>query len=321
MILFHKYYSRKLLFAADVLAALEGADKRGLPRSRMNALAQRYGIQNLLCSQLLSSMAEEGLIEYDAAQKVYLRSMLEGQAFPLAHAEEAYLQRILRLPQAALFLPLALSDKLRDPEAETDDGSIQTMEPLGEQGNPTLSQPEFHCILEAISLGCAVSYRYRARNAEEPRRASAVPWRLEYSAYDNRWWLILYSPEEGRCVKAWLSHLSEIRLEPQITAPEQEILAARKRALMPEPVVLRVENARNALERCFLVLEQKQFEESKLHPDGSATISFRNYRYEEAELLRQLLYLGPNVRLLAPRSLRAALLRLVEQALTQFEEA
>ena len=311
MTLFHKYYSRKLLFAADVLAALKGAGAKGLPGPRISDLALRYGIQNPLCAQLLGLLKAEGLIEFDRDRSVYLLSSVKQPSFPLSNAEESYLQEILRLPQAALFLPRALAERLTDPRAVCDDASIQTMEAFGEQRNPALSQPEFCRILEAVSRGCAISYRYRSRDGEA-RRGCAVPWRLEYSAYDNRWWLILYSPEERRCVKAWLSHLSDVGLERHITVPEKDILAARKQALMPDPVVLRVENARNALERCFLILEQKEFEDSRLHPDGSATISFRYYRYEETELLRQLLYLGPNVELLAPQSLRAALLELVE---------
>ena len=319
MTLFHKYNSRKLLFAADVLAALEGAGAEGLPRAQLNALALRYGIQNPLCEQLLTLLEQKMLIVYDSTQRVYRLGEDEVPALPLSKAEESYLQEILRLPQAELFLPPALAEKLTAPQAETNVDSIQAMEAQGETRNPTMSQPEFCRLLEAISCGCAVSYRFCAKNDKTPQEACAVPWRLEYSPFDNRWWVILYHPEEKRCIKAWLSHLSDIALVRHIKVPEKEILAARRKALMPEPVVLRVEDAKNALERCFLVLEQKQFEDSMLHADGSATIRFRYYRYEENELLRQLLFLGPSVQLLGPKSLRAKLLALVEQALEHFD--
>ena len=318
MTLFHKYYSRKLLFAVDVLAALKGAGSDGLTRTQLNELALRYGIQNPLCEQLLALMDQGALIEYNRTQKVYRLLADRISLLPLSNAEESYLQEILRLPQAALFLPPDLTKKLTNPQAEINFDSIQAMEALGEAQNPALSQPEFCRILEAIVRGCAVSYRFRVRNAEAPREACAIPWRLEYSPYDNRWWVILYHPEEKRCIKAWLSNLSDIVLERQITVPEKEILDARRKALMPEPVVLRVQDAKNALERCFLVLEQKQFEDSKLFSDGSVTIRFRYYRYEEQEILRQLLFLGPNVQLLAPKSLRVALLKQVDQALLWF---
>ena len=276
MSLFHKYFSRKLLFAADVLAAIKGAGQKGLPVKRLQELAIRYGIQPPLCAQLLELLEDAALIERDDMRSVYRLSTTELPPLALSGVEEDYLQRILRLPQAALFLPSSFAEKLTDHNADIDETSIQTMDAYGEQQNPKLSQPEFCRILEAISLGCAISYQYRSRNAEVTQRAR------------------------------------------HITVLEKEILTARKLALMPEPVVLRVENARNALERCFLVLERKQLMDSRLDPDGSATISFRYFRYEENELLRQLLYLGPNVQLLSPQSLRTALLKQVNQALSWF---
>ena len=94
---------------------------------------------------------------------------------------------------------------------------------------------------------------------------------------------------------------------------------AREALLMPEPIVLHVQDTRNTLERCFLVMERQQFLESRLHEDGSCTLRFRYYRYEESDILRQLLYLGPGVTLVSPASLRQALLERVERALENFD--
>ena len=325
MTLFHKYYSRKLQFAADVLAALHGAGKKGLPEKTLQKLALRYGIQNPLCADLLKLLADADLLIWDQRSRAYYEEDNYIPPLPLSAAEKSYLQQILRLPQAELFLPPALAERLRTSAVPAwDEEIIQSLDAAGQPGNPKLTQPEFCLLLEAITRGCGISYRYCARSSKEAREGRAIPWRLEYSAYDNRWWIILYVPEEGRCVKAWLSNLSEIRLEFQITAPEKEILAARRKALAPEPVVLRVkpgetpQRTQNAMERCFLVLERQEFESTQLNPDGGATVRFRYYRYEENELLRQLLYLGPNIQVLAPHSLRTALLDLVNQALEQF---
>lgn len=328
MTLFHKYYSRKLFFAADVLAALHGAGKTGVEEKELQALALRYGIQNPLCSELLRLLRDAALLTWDRGSRKYYEEERHVPQFPLSAIEESYLQQILAMPQAELFLPPALAERLRTSTPPAwDENIIQTLDAAGQPGNPNLTQREFCLLLEAIARSCAVSYRFCAKNATEARKGCAVPWRLEYSAYDNRWWIILYDHEAGRCVKAWLPNLSEIRLEPQITVSEEEILQARREALMPEPVVLRVKPAetpqktRNAMDRCFLVLERKEFESSQLHSDGSATVSFRYYRYEENELLRQLLYLGPGIQLLAPQSLRTALLELVNQALERFGKA
>ena len=326
MTLFHKYYSRKLLFAADVLAALQGAPEHTLPRSALERLSIRYGMSPQLCTEVLQLLTSLELIVWQRETRRY--HLETGWAstvpqLPPSAIEEDYLQWILRLPQATLFLPEALRRKLTDAEHLQDSSEhIQKLMPFGEQAQPSLSQPEFCCILEAISRGCAISYDYQTRDSKEPVRTTAAPWRLEYSAYDNRWWIILYTLDENRrCVKAWLGNLSHIHLEPQIHVPEQEILDAREALLMPEPIVLHVKDTRNALERCFLVMERQRFQESRLLEDGSAILSFHYYRFEESDLLRQLLYLGPAVELKSPPALRKALLERVDRALDNFSNA
>lgn len=323
MTLFHKYYSRKLLFAADVLAALHGADGNRLPRSALERLSARYGMSPQLCAEILKLLTELELIVWQREDHSYrLETGWAGAVpqLPPSAVEETYLQGILRLPQAALFLPDALRERLtKAADMPSERGMIQTLDPNGEQTQPSLSQAEFRCILEAIARGCAIRHRFKTRMSSVAVEAMAVPWRLEYSAYDNRWWIILYTlGEQRRCVKAWLGNLSDIHLEPQLRVEEAEIVRARESLLMPEPIVLHVQDTRNALERCFLVMERQQFEESRLLEDGSAMLSFRYYRFEESNILRQLLYLGPAVELIGPAHLRKALLERVEQALQNF---
>lgn len=323
MILFHKYFSRKLLYAADVLATLHGAKNNILPKASLEALSDRYGMSPQLCAEVLKLLTDLELIVRQREDQTYrLETGWAGEVpkLPPSDVEETYLQWILRLPQAALFLPDALREKLT--AAQTflpDETTVQTVSAFGETAQPSLSQPEFRTVLEAISAGCAIRYQFKSRNTADAAETVAVPWRLEYSAYDNRWWILLYTlGEDRRCVKAWLSNLSQIRLEPQIRVQEAEILAAREKLLMPEPIVLHVKDTKNALERCFLVMEQQPFSESVLNDDGSAMLSFRYYRFEESDLLRKLLYLGPAVELKSPAYLREALLERVEQALKNF---
>ena len=68
-------------------------------------------------------------------------------------------------------------------------------------------------------------------------------------------------------------------------------------------------------------MERQRFQESRLLEDGSAILSFHYYRFEESDLLRQLLYLGPAVELKSPPALRKALLERVDRALDNFSNA
>lgn len=158
-------------------------------------------------------------------------------------------------------------------------------------------------------------YLFTRDHQTVPRQAEALPWKLEYSAYDRRWWVILYDPGQSRTIKARLDNLEEIRLLGPSGVEDGEVEAAMDRLLEPEPVVLEVRRTRGTLERCFLVLENQLFERTRQVSEDCFYVSFRYYRFDRSEILRRLLYLGPGVRLISPPDLREALVALLDQAL------
>ena len=159
-----------------------------------------------------------------------------------------------------------------------------------------------------------IRYRYRTREDGTYIQCEMTPWKLEYSAYDRRWWVILYDAAAGRTIKARLDNLKDVALGDRSDASPEDIAAAMESLLAPEPVVLQVDDVKNVLERCFLAFENQLFEETVQQPGQGCRIAFRYYRFDEGEILRRLLYLGPDVKLLAPQSLREKLLQMVKQA-------
>ena len=322
MKLFHKYYSRKLLFAIEVLDALQGAKEQTLNWGELTRLSNRLGMTADLRAEVLNVLTEESRIVRVEDTSIYRLDTswtTTTPKLPTSKIEEDYLQMILRLPQAEQFLSRELRDRLTDPQASIlNTDAIQTIEPNGEQTQLKLSQPEFRMILDAIEMGCAIRYRYISEQGKAAMEKHAVPWRLQYSAFDNRWWIILYTLKDHRCVKIALGSISDVQLEKHIQVKEADILKAREKDLAAEPAILQVKNTKNALERCFFVMDRQQFEDSELLEDGSAKLTYRYYHFETSDLLRRLLYLGPAVALIGPPKLRKALLEHVERALNHF---
>lgn len=313
MKLFHKYQSRAVQFSLELLALLEAQD--GITRQEMDGLARRLGLS--YADQVAAPLVRAGILE----QKDGLwRRGNEFRAFalPPGRAELDYLQYILTLPQAELMLAPEIRQQLS--RAGGDGGALEAIQHLAPQGEPLPRDPGgdgVRCLLRAIRENRLIRYRYRTRDTEHYQESVVHPWKLEYSAYDRRWWVILYHPGEGRTIKARLDNLRDVELlGPSDVSPE-EIQAAMERLLEPEPVVLRVQKTRGALERCFLVFENQLFLETEQLSPETVRLAFRFYRFDRGEILRRLLYLGPAVELLAPRSLRNELLALVEQALAQ----
>lgn len=313
MNLFHKYQSRAFQFSLELLALLEARDS--LTRKEMDELACRLGLS--YADQVAAPLVQAGILEQKDGR--WSRGG-EFWAFALApgRAELDYLQYILTLPQAELLLDPETRQTLS--QAGGDSGPLRAIQHLAPQGEPLPQSPGrdgVRRLLQAIREKRLVRYRYRTRDTESYRESVVHPWKLEYSAYDRRWWVILYHPQERRTIKARLDNLRDVELlGPSQVAPE-EIQAAMERLLEPEPVVLQVRKTRGALERCFLVFENQLFLETEQLSPEAVRLSFQFYRFDQGEILRRLLYLGPAVELLAPQSLREELLALVEQALEQ----
>lgn len=311
MNLFQKYQSRALQFSIDVLSAL--VKKQELSESEVDALARKNYLA--YSDQVMQSLYEAELIlPAERGCKVPL-----GQPsfrFPLGRLELDYLQYILRLPEASLFLEEGLREKLEKKLPSTDFFSpVQGFAPQGES-EFNFSMPNcFRKILQAIRQGRRIRYEFCTQREQTLQKSEALPWKLEFSSYDRRWWVILYLAEEKRTVKACLKNLRNIELLGEQRIPQETILDAVDRLLAPEPIVIEVRKEMGAVERCFMVFEHQPFVETEQLPGDLVRMVFRYYRFDEEEILRRLLYLGPMVSLRAPIDLRLKLSELLEQAL------
>lgn len=312
MKLFNKYQSRALQFVLDLLAQLQST---ALSTSQIQALAQQWGLD--YADQVIQPLCRAGFLEQTTDG---YRLTADGTLprLPLSAAERSTLAALLQIPESQLFLEPALWEHLAALCAGTPapPSSVQRYAPAGEP-LPQHPGPEgFRTLLKAAQRRWLIRYTYYTRDHQTvPRQAEALPWKLEYSAYDRRWWVILYDPGQSRTIKARLDNLEEIRLLGPSGVEDGEVEAAMDRLLEPEPVVLEVRRTRGTLERCFLVLENQLFERTRQVSEDCFYVSFRYYRFDRSEILRRLLYLGPGVRLISPPDLREALVALLDQAL------
>ena len=235
---------------------------------------------------------------------------------PLCRAEEEFLAFLLDRPEAACFLAPETAEKLRDrlTERGEDLASIRRLRPKNRL-DPLPQRENLAVLLQAIRQGRMVEYTYQTGADPLPRRAVTLPWKVEYGAFDRRWWVIFYDPAARRTIKARLDNLSELSPGPAADLSPEEIEQAMENLLEPEPVVLGVSPHRGALERCFLAFEDQMFVETAQESRERVILRFHWYRFDRSVILRRLLSLGPGVTLLGPEPLRRELLELLEQAL------
>lgn len=314
MKLLNKYQSRVFQFALDLMARLEY--RRELGRADLNALARDKGLD--YAGQVSEPLEAAGLLEQEDGC-LRLGPDLRAPRLPASTLERDYLSFILNQPEADRFLTRETRETLQKNCDEPDFfAPVQCNAPKGDPSYP--DSEDFQTILEAIRRHYLIHYIYRTRLDDTPRTAEGLPWKVECSAFDRRWWIILYVPSERRTIKARLDNLRDVRLLGPTNVPPSDIDEAMDRLLEEEPVVLEVRRTKGALERCFLTFEDQLFEQTRQLSEDRFRLAFRFYRFDRSEILQRLLYLGPAVELLEPDSLRADLKKLVEQAISTENE-
>lgn len=344
--LLNRFQSREMQFSLELFARM--AAQPLLTLEQIRAEAQKYGL-TAYAGRLMEILTDAGLAKKQLAQKdtvlqgarrkktvVYYRIAADGMAdvrLPMSEIEQEYLQFILdeqMFPEATLFLSAETRQSI--PRRPLDRlASIRRDNPKGAP-LPQYPGPEaFRTLMTAIKECRPVRYTYVTK-ADPDHEIEAVcwPWKLEYSAYDRRWWVIfcdMTDPLHPRSIKSILNHLRNVRFADAPALSPAELDQAMQKAMAalraPEPVVLRVTDNKNALKRCCLAFENQEFSSCQyIKSTGQIfyRLTFQWYRFDQAEILRQLMYLGPNVTLLEPMGLRQMLLDRVQSALARFDE-
>ncbi len=312
------FQSRQMQFALELCARMEGFG--AVAEAQVQTIASsQYGIE--ASYDLLKSLEKGHFLKKEGAY--YLQDCVPAPVLPPSQVEREYLQYILTLPEADLFLSEKTRQELTG-EPPWWMEHIRRFEPAG-MAQPRNPGPEgFRLLLEAIQSRRTLHYCYRTSRSREWKQAQSYPWKLEYSAYDRRWWAIFYSEQDKRTIKVPLNHIKELQLGGKTAATDADIQSAMDGLRRKEPVELRITDSHNALQRCFLAFENQEIRESRrIEEDGQVYyyLSFDWFQFDEEEILRRLLHLGPNVALLGPATLRARLIRQVEDALKKNREA
>ena len=197
MNLFHKYYNRAFLLALELLARLQGGQTISVREAF--ELARKKGLTE-------ADSVIKPLLDYEIVQRAdnryYLNLNYRKLRLPMQQTEKQWLSYMLAMPEARLLLEENLYDRLSEFCGGSD--SFDAIQRYTPHAAPCglQEQEKIRTLLRAIRGRQNIRYRFRTRDDKTPQTASALPWKLEYSAFDRRWWLILYSEEQDRTIKA-----------------------------------------------------------------------------------------------------------------------
>lgn len=305
MELFHEYYSSQCQFALDLLAMAQ-RKKSFSDRELRTVLVENHAPGLYL--DIRKQLTDAGFLVKTPDGKYALGDAFPPVRAPLPALERTYLKYLCDTPEASLFLEGPVRERLKAACGQVDEELFSQIRRPSPPPAPDIDCQAFRTLLEAITLRQTVRYRFRRSDCEDFVQAEhIIPFRLEHSVLDGRWWAILYSTDEDRSIKARLERLSDVELEGPHTMREEQLREVILRQVEREPVVLRVRRKKNALERTFLTFENALDMNAQLLEDDSVRLTFSLFHFDRKDVVKKLLYLGEYVVLEQPLSLREEL--------------
>lgn len=314
MNLFNEYYSSELQFLFSLFAL-----NRDFSLDDALVIAKRTHIfspkDNLSVSvaEFLDKYIEKGfLVRNDDSGTYILKKLRKGQlnagldldfgsfALPMSKLEAEYMTSALGDNAFNAFLNY-VPEPLKAAANSDTYKFIERIAPYSEvDAESSCFNVNIGTILQAVYEKRKISYSYRTNSEAELTPCVSIPYRLEYSAFDGRWWVILYDTNRGSTIKARLDNITGIVLSERHDIPEDTIHASIMNHLSSEYAVLKIRNSLNAFERCFILFENMIDISSRIKNDNEAELRFRFFDWDTELIVKKLLFLGKNVTLTEP---------------------
>lgn len=164
----------------------------------------------------------------------------------------------------------------------------------------------FFIAIEGIIKNCPIRYTNVDKNGSEHKDKLALPIRIEYSLKDENLRLSLYSLDEDRPIMVLLKNIKSIALERNIKVDKSRevlLMQLKDKKYSKEPIVLELIDRKMAMERCFMGFSSYERSTRSLG-DNKYEVKIYYYTFDEDEVIRKILSLGPYVVVKSPENIR-----------------
>lgn len=329
MELFHEYKNRYF----NLVFKLLNLSKEGLGKEEILKIIEEEAYKEKLIGK--DFVTFEGLIlnEYKSEDNLNLLKEVEGKYFPIlnnaksvplavrfSNIEKQWLKAMLKEKMARELLGeelvLKLEKELENVEEIKGDIIERTNRLLREEEQDFKSLREFFFIaIEGILNNYPIRYTSVDKYGKEYKDNLALPIRIEYSLRDETLRLSAYSIDEDRPIMLLLRNIKAMVLEPKakITKSREEVLKLiKEEKYCKEPIVLELVDERGAMERCFMGLSSYERSTRSLG-DNRYEIKVYYYTFNEDEVIRRILSLGPYVVVKSPESVRNKIIDMLKK--------
>jgi len=280
----------------------------------------------------------EGLLlnQYSESENFNLLKVRNGLYYPninedkkppvpvrLTNLEKAWLKNMLEDKRLGILLSDTTISKLKAALRDFDGPRISEIidttntSILLNSKNTEQFEENLRMLLKAIAEGKAVKYCNTDRYGNEYCDKHALPIRLEYSLRDGRFRVSMYSLDENRSIMANIFNMTDIEIEGNRSLEinrESVIKLLHEQRYSKDPIILEVTDKKAAMERCFMSFSELERYSRCIEKDKYELKLFY-YTFEEEEIIRKILALGPYVKVISPEGIKEEIIRRIKLAL------
>ena len=239
--------------------------------------------------------------------------------------EKAWLKALLDREGVRMVLSRETIDKLQRELADMDTPirekyfELTNTIRLPEIKNQEAYEENFRVILNAIMQEKPIRYNNIDKKGNIYSNRLALPVSIEYSMRDGRFRISMYLLDENRPIMANIFTLSDIRIVDEEGDIDRE---TAKRLLFEqkyseEPIVLEVTDKKAAMERCFMCFSGMERTARSLG-DNKYEIRLNYYLFEEENLIRNIISLGPYVKVISPQRIADEIIARVKKSISLY---
>lgn len=128
-----------------------------------------------------------------------------------------------------------------------------------------------------------------------------APYKMEYSKYQDAFWLIGFLVKENKLVKMLIDRMEVVNtVQPSKTIDFDSIISSY---LAPNPIVLELTDERGALERALHMFSSYKKDGYYDSDTGIHHLKIYYYLFDEKELMKNIISLGPYVKVIEPKAI------------------
>lgn len=237
--------------------------------------------------------------------------------------EKAWLKSLLDEPLLKLILRENTIAKLKEELKDIDSPSLsEFIETTNKSKLPELLDSDqyetnFKVLLKAILEEKSIRYCNTDRLGNKYCDMESLPVRLECSLKDDRFRVSMYSLNDNRPIMANLYTMSNIEIiEKEKLSIDREVAIEllHKNRYSEEPIILEVTDKKMAMERCFMSFSGME-RSSRCLEEDRYEIKLFYYVFEEEEIIRKILTLGPYVKVLSPQRIIDEVIKRIRRAI------